>query len=151
MRKLLIGALLMITSFGVQAQDKIIEIPLSNIPSNEEVKLVDEINGVQIQLQFTPSQDTIVPKFAPHRPPMVRPLPPYSQHRNIGMRVPKPQQIIRKGDKVILIFDKNQFDKFRRWDLQRNRRKPGTAIRLPKRVEHNSMQRGFLGRNPNGQ
>jgi len=98
MRKLLIGALLVITSFGVQAQIK-------------------------------------------------RPIP---KHHNIGMRVPKPEQIIRKGDKVILIFDKNQFDKFRRWDLQKNRRKPGTAIRLPKRVEHNSMQRAYLERNPNG-
>jgi len=99
MRKLLISALLVITSFGVQAQQ---------------------------------------PKF----------IPP---HRNIGIRVPKPEQIIRKGDKVILIFDKNQYEKFRRWDLQRNRRKPGSAIRLQKRVEHNSMQRGFLERNPNGQ
>ena len=150
MRKLLIGALLVITSFGVQAQDKIIEIPLSNIPSNEEVKLVDEINGVQIQLQFTPSQDTIVPKFAPHHPPMVRSLPPYSQHRNIGIRVPKPQQIIRKGDKVILIFDKNQFDKFRRWDLQRNRRKSGIVIESQKRVGQHSIRRDYLERNPNG-
>ena len=98
MRKLLIGALLVITSFGVHAQIK-------------------------------------------------RPIP---QHRNIGMRVPKPEQIIRKGNKVILIFDRNQYEKFRRWDLQRNRRKPGTAIRLPKRVEHNSMQRAYLERNPNG-
>jgi len=98
MRKLLISALLVITSFGVQAQ-----------------------------------------------PP--KSIPP---HRNIGMRVPKPEQIIRKGNKVILIFDKNQYEKFRRWDLQRNRRKPGTAIRLPKRVEHNSMQRAYLERNPNG-
>ena len=98
MRKLLIGALLVITSFGVQAQ-----------------------------------------------PP--KSIPP---HRNIGMRVPKPEQIIRKGNKVILIFDRNQYEKFRRWDLQRNRRKPGTVIGLPKRVEHNSMQKGFLERNPNG-
>jgi len=97
MRKLLIGALLVITSFGVHAQIK-------------------------------------------------RPIP---QHRNIGMRVPKPEQIIRKGDKVILIFDKNQYLKFRRWDLQRNRRRSGTVIGLQKRVGHNSTQRGFLGRNPN--
>lgn len=149
MRKLLIGALLVITSLGAQAQDKIIEIPLSNIPSNEEVEMVDEVAGVKVQLQITPSQDTIVPKFAPHRPPMVRRIPPYVQHRNIGIRVPRPEQIIRKGNKVILIFDRNQYEKFRRWDLQRNRRKPGTAIRLPKRVGHNSMQRDFLERNPN--
>ena len=145
MRKLLIGALLVITSFGVQAQDKIIEIPLSNIPSNEEVKLVDEINGVQIQLQFTPSQDTIVPKFAPHRP-----FPPNVQHHNIGMRVPKPQQIIRKGDKVILIFDKNQYEKFRRWDLQRNRRRLEIRIESQKRVGQHSIRRDYLERNPNG-
>ena len=150
MRKLLIGALLVITSFGVQAQDKIIEIPLSNIPSNEEVKLVDEVNGVQIQLQFTPSQDTIVPKFAPHHQPMVRRIPPYVQQRSIGMRVPRPEQIIRKGDKVILIFDKNQYEKFRRWDLQRNRRRPGTVIGLQKRVEQPFIRRGYLERNPNG-
>ena len=145
MRKLLIGALLVITSFGVQAQDKIIEIPLSNIPSNEEVKLVDEINGVQIQLQFTPSQDTIVPKFAPHRP-----LPPNVQHHNIGMRVPKPEQIIRKGNKVILIFDKNQYEKFRRWDLQRNRRRLEIRIESQKRVGQHSIRRDYLERNPNG-
>ena len=145
MRKLLIGALLVITSFGVQAQDKIIEIPLSNIPSNEEVKLVDEINGVQIQLQFTPSQDTIVPKFAPHRP-----FPPNVQHHNIGMRVPKPEQIIRKGDKVILIFDKNQYEKFRRWDLQRNRRRLEIRIESQKRVGQHSIRRDYLERNPNG-
>jgi hypothetical protein len=145
MRKLLIGALLVITSFGVQAQDKIIEIPLSNIPSNEEVKLVDEINGVQIQLQFTPSQDTIISKFAPHRP-----FPPNVQHHNIGMRVPKPEQIIRKGDKVILIFDKNQYEKFRRWDLQRNRRRLEIRIESQKRVGQHSIRRGYLERNPNG-
>jgi hypothetical protein len=98
MRKLLIGALLVITSFGVQAQQ---------------------------------------PKFIP-------------KHHNIGMRVPKPEQIIRKGDKVILIFDKNQYEKFRRWDLQRNRRKPGTAIGLQKRVEQPFIRRGYLERNPNG-
>ena len=145
MRKLLIGALLVITSFGVQAQDKIIEIPLSNIPSNEEVKLVDEINGVQIQLQFTPSQDTIISKFAPHRP-----FPPNVQHHNIGMRVPKPEQIIRKGNKVILIFDKNQYEKFRRWDLQRNKRRLEIRIESQKRVGQHSIRRDYLERNPNG-
>ena len=98
MRKLLIGALLVITSLGVQAQQ---------------------------------------PKF----------IPP---HRNIGMRVPKPEQIIRKGDKVILIFDRNQYEKFRRWDLQRNRRRPGTVIGLQKRVEQPFIRRGYLERNPNG-
>ncbi len=98
MRKLLIGALLVITSFGVQAQIK-------------------------------------------------RPIP---KHHNIGMRVPKPEQIIRKGDKVILIFDKNQFDKFRRWDLQRNRRKPGIVIESQKRVGQHSIRRDYLERNPNG-
>ncbi len=150
MRKLLIGALLVITSFGVQAQDKIIEIPLSNIPSNEEIEMVDEVMGVKVQLQITPSQDTIVPKFAPHRQPMVRRIPPYVQQRSIGMRVPRPEQIIRKGDKVILIFDKNQYEKFRRWDLQRNRRRPGTVIGLQKRVEQPFIRRGYLERNPNG-
>ena len=98
MRKLLIGALLVITSFGVHAQIK-------------------------------------------------RPIP---QHRNFGMRVPKPEQIIRKDDKVILIFDKNQYEKFRRWDLQRNRRRPGTVIGLQKRVEQPFIRRGYLERNPNG-
>jgi hypothetical protein len=150
MRKLLIGALLVITSFGVQAQDKIIEIPLSNIPSNEEIQMVDEVMGVKVQLQITPSQDTIVPKFAPHRPPMVRPFPPNVQHHNIGMRVPKPEQIIRKGDKVILIFDKNQYEKFRRWDLQRNKRRLEIRIESQKRVGQHSIKRDYLERNPNG-
>ena len=98
MRKLLIGALLVITSLGVQAQQ---------------------------------------PKFI-------------SPHRNIGMRVPKPEQIIRKGDKVILIFDKNQYEKFRRWDLQRNRRRLEIRIESQKRVGQHSIRRDYLERNPNG-
>ena len=98
MRKLLIGALLVITSFGVHAQIK-------------------------------------------------RPIP---QHRNIGMRVPKPEQIIRKDDKVILIFDKNQYLKFRRWDLQRNKRRHANVMILQKRVGQPFTRRDSLVRKPNG-
>jgi hypothetical protein len=98
MRKLLIGALLMIASFGVQAQN-------------------------------------------------VKPIP---QHRNIGMRVPKPEQVIHKGNKVILIFDKNQYLKFRRWDLHRNKRRHVNVIGLQKRVGQPFIGRDSLVRKPNG-
>jgi len=98
MRKLLIGALLMIASFGVQAQN-------------------------------------------------VKPIP---QHRNIGMRVPKPEQVIHKGNKVILIFDKNQYLKFRRWDLHRNKRRHANVMILQKRVGQAFTRRDSLVRKPNG-
>ena len=147
MKKLLIGALMVITSYGAQAQERIIEIPLSNIPTNEEVEMMDEVSGVKVELKVTPSVDTIPqhrvrpPHFGHPAPPMVRmPL------------LPKPQQIIRKGDKVILIFTKSdwaRYENIKRWHLQRNRRKHVPAIGLQKRVEHNSIRKDYLEKNPN--
>lgn len=147
MKKLLIGALMVITSYAAQAQERIIEIPLSNIPTNEEVEMMDEVSGVKVELKVTPSVDTIPqhrvgpPHFGHPAPPMVR--MPF---------LPKPQQIIDKGDKVILIFTKSdwiRYQKIKRWHYQKNRRKHVPAIGLQKRVENNSMQRDYLGKKPN--
>ena len=147
MKKLLIGALMVITSYGAQSQERIIEIPLSNIPTNEEVEMMDEVSGVKVELKVTPSVDTIPqhrvgpPHFGHPAPPMVR--MPF---------LPKPQQIIDKGDKVILIFTKSDWAKYqriKRWHYQRNKRKHVPVIGLQKRVENNSMQRDYLGKKPN--
>jgi hypothetical protein len=147
MKKLLIGALMVITSYGAQAQERIIEIPLSNIPTNEEVEMMDEVSGVKVELKVTPSVDTIPqhrvgpPHFGHPVPPMVRmPL------------LPKPEQIIRKGNKVILIFTKSDWEKYeriKRWHYLRNKRNHAPVIGLQKRVENNSMQRDYLGKKPN--
>lgn len=138
---------MVITSYGAQAQERIIEIPLSNIPTNEEVEMMDEVSGVKVELKITPSVDTIPqhrvgpPHFGHPVPPMVRmPL------------LPKPEQIIRKGNKVILIFTKSDWEKYeriKRWHYLRNRRQLEIGKEWPKRPEHNSMQRDYMERKPN--
>lgn len=146
MKKLLIGALMVITSYGAQAQERIIEIPLSNIPTNEEVEMMDEVSGVKVELKVTPSVDTIPqhrvgpPHFGHPAPPMVR--MPF---------LPKPQQIIDKGNTVILIFTKTDWIKYqriKRWHYQKNRRKHVPAIGLQRSPAHNSIRRDYLERNP---
>jgi hypothetical protein len=148
MKKLLIGALMVITSYGAHAQERIIEIPLSNIPTNEEVEMMDEVSGVKVELKVTPSVDTIPqhrvgpPHFGHPAPPMVR--MPF---------LPKPQQIIDKGDKVILIFTKSDWAKYqriKRWHYQRNKRRLETEIGWQRNPAHNSMQRDYMERNPKG-
>ena len=131
MKQILIGALMMITSYGAQSQN-LIDVDVEQTPTQYETQMIEMV------------QDT-TPKF--HHP-----LPPHARIHPPMMRgtFPKPEKIIRKGSKVILIFDRKEFDKFRRWDLLRNKRKLGTGTEWPKRVEHNSMQRGYLERNPNG-
>jgi hypothetical protein len=79
------------------------------------------------------------PHFGHPAPPMVRmPL------------LPKPERIIERGNKVILIFTKADWAKYqriKRWHYQRNRRKLETEIGWQKRVENNSMPKDYLEKN----
>ena len=131
MKQILIGALMVITSYGAQSQnlwkapilpEEHIEVSVSDTPTTEEYHLIEQI------------QDTFPNHFRIH-PPM--------------MMMPKPEKVIRKGNKVILIFDKNEFDKFRRWDLLKKKRALEIRKEWQKRVEHNSIRKDYLEKNPN--
>ena len=138
---------MVITSYGAQAQERIIEVPLSTIPTNKEVEMVDEVNDVKVTLLVTPSVDTI-PQHRVGPPHFGHPTPPMARMPLL----PKPQQIIRKGDKVILIFTKSdwaRYENIKRWHYLRSRRKHVTEIGLQKRVENNSIRRDYLEKNRN--
>ena len=136
MKKLLIGALMMITSYGAQSQDNLIDVDVQSTPTIEEVQMSEEV------LDTIPQKRVGPPHFGHPTPPMVR--MPF---------LPKPQQIIDKGDKVILIFTKSdwiRYQKIKRWHYQKNRRKHVPAIGLQRSPEHNSIRRDYLERNPKG-
>ena len=145
MKKILIGALMVITSYGAQSQNNLIDVEVYQTPTIEETQMIEQV------------QDTIsqAPHHLGHRPPMrpgfgpnVRQIPPMARMPLL----PKPQQIIRKGDKVILIFTKSdwaRYENIKRWHYLRNKRKHETEIGWQKRPEQNSIKRGFLERNPN--
>ena len=133
MKKILIGALMVITSYGAQSQN-LIDVDVEQTPTQFETEMVI---------------DTI----PQHRAPLfMNPLPPHARVHPPMMRgnFPKPEKIIRKGNKVILIFDRNEFEKFRRWDLLKNKRRLGIGIESPKRVGQPFIRRDYLERNPNG-
>ena len=125
---------MVITSYGAQAQNNLIDMDVQSTPTIEEVQMSEEVIDTIPQRRVGP------PHFG-------HPLPPNVRQHGPMMMVPKPESIIRKGDKVILIFDKNDFDKFRKWHLLRNRRKHVTEIGWQKRVENNSMPKDYLEKN----
>jgi hypothetical protein len=133
MKKILIGALMMITSYGAQAQNNLIDMDVQSTPTIEEVQMSEEVVDTIPQRRVGP------PHFGHPAPPMVRmPL------------LPKPQRIIRKGDEVILIFTKSdwaRYENIKRWHYLRNRRKHVTEIGWQKRVENNSMPKDYLEKN----
>ena len=126
---------MVITSYGAQSQDNLIDMDVQSTPTIEEVQMSEEV------LDTIPQHRVGPPHFGHPAPPMVR--MPF---------LPKPQQIIDKGDKVILIFTKSDWAKYqriKRWHYQRNKRRLETEIGWPKRPEHNSMQRDYMERKPN--
>ena len=143
MKKILISALMVITSYGAQSQnlwkapvlpEEHIEVSISEKPTEDEIKMSEEV------LDTIPQHRVGPPHFG-HPIPHGRIQPPM-------MMLPKPESIIRKGDKVILIFNKNEFDKFRKWHLLKNKRKLETEIGWQKRVGQHSTRRVYLERNP---
>ena len=143
MKKILISALMVITSYGAQSQnlwkapvlsEEHIEVSVSEKPTEDEIKMSQEV------LDTIPQHRVGPPHFGHPASPMARmPL------------LPKPQQIIRKGDKVILIFTKSdwaRYENIKRWHYLRNRRKLETEIGLQKRVRQHSTRRVYLERNP---
>ena len=134
MKKILIGALMVITSYGAQSQDNLIEMDVQSTPTIEEVQMSEEV------LDTIPQKRVGPPHFGHPAPPMVRmPL------------LPKPQQIIDKGDKVILIFTKSDWAKYqriKRWHYLRNKRRLETETGLQRSPARNSIRRDYLERNP---
>ena len=126
---------MVITSYGAQSQDNLIDMDVQSTPTIEEVQMSEEV------LDTIPQRRVGPPHFGHPAPPMVRmPL------------LPKPQQIIRKGDKVILIFTKSdwaRYERIKRWHYLRNRRQLEIGKEWPKRPEHNFMQRDYMERKPN--
>ena len=124
---------MMITSYGAQAQNNLIDMDVQSTPTIEEVQMSEEVVDTIPQRRVGP------PHFGHPAPPMVRmPLQP------------KPQRIIRKGDEVILIFTKSdwaRYENIKRWHYLRNRRKHVTEIGWQKRVENNSMPKDYLEKN----
>jgi len=109
MKKIILSALMLITIYGAHAQH-IIEVPLSQIPTNQEVQLSDEISGIQIQLEITPTtaKDTLFPPQRPiNHPPMMR------------GNFPKPIEIKKTGNRVIMIFDRKEWERVRYMQIKR--------------------------------
>ena len=133
MKKILIGALMVITSYGAQSQDNLIDVDVQSTPTIEEVQMSEEV------IDTIPQRKVGPPHFGHPAPPMVR--MPF---------LPKPERIIERGNKVILIYTKADWAKYqriKRWHYQRNRRKLETEIGWQKRVENNSMPKDYLEKN----
>ena len=126
---------MVITSYGAQSQDNLIDMDVQSTPTIEEVQMSEEVLDTIPQKRIGP------PHFGHPAPPMVR--MPF---------LPKPERIVERGNKVILIYTKADWAKYqriKRWHLQRNKRRLETEIGWGKRPEHNSMQRDYMERKPN--
>ena len=135
MKKILISALMVITSYAAQSQDNLIDVDVQSTPTIEEVQMSEEV------LDTIPQKRVGPPHFGHPAPPMVR--MPF---------LPKPERIVERGNKVILIYTKADWAKYqriKRWHYQRNKRRLETEIGWGKRPEHNSMQRDYMERKPN--
>ena len=137
MKKILIGALMVITSYGAQSQDNLIDVEVSQTPTTEEYQMIQQVEDTVPHYRVGP------PHFG-HFPPNARIHSPMMINA-----LPRPEKVIRKGNKVILIFDRNEFENFRRWDLLRKKRVLEIGKEWQKRVGHNSIRRDYLERNPN--
>ena len=126
---------MVITSYGAQSQDNLIDMDVQSTPTIEEVQMSEEV------LDTIPQKRVGPPHFGHPAPPMVR--MPF---------LPKPERIVERGNKVILIYTKADWAKYqriKRWHYQRNKRRLETEIGWGKRPEHNSMQRDYMERKPN--
>jgi hypothetical protein len=82
------------------------------------------------------------PHFGHPAPPMVR--MPF---------LPKPERIVERGNKVILIFTKSDWAKYQRikkWHYQRNKRRLETEIGWQRKPALDSIRRDYMEKNPRG-
>ena len=136
MKKILIGALMVITSYGAQSQDNLIDMDVQSTPTIEEVQMSEEV------LDTIPQKRVGPPHFGHPAPPMVR--MPF---------LPKPERIVERGNKVILIYTKADWAKYqiiKRWHLQRNKRRLETEIGLQRKPALDSIRRDYMEKNLRG-
>ena len=136
MKKILIGALMVITSYGAQSQDNLIDVDVQSTPTIEEVQMSEEV------LDTIPQKRVGPPHFGHPAPPMVR--MPF---------LPKPERIVERGNKVILIYTKADWAKYqriKRWHYQRNKRKHVPAIGLQRNPALDSIRRDYMEKNLRG-
>ena len=136
MKKILIGALMVITSYGAQSQDNLIDMDVQSTPTIEEVQMSEEVIDTIPQRRVGP------PHFGHPAPPMVR--MPF---------LPKPERIVERGNKVILIYTKADWAKYqriKRWHLQRNKRRLETEIGWQRKPALDSIRRDYMEKNLRG-
>ena len=99
MKTLLISALMMITSYGVQAQtmEKEYYNHQIELQLNGDSLQTIEGDGMKVELKITPSIEQPDPKK----------IQPFEWRM-----FPKPESIVKKRNKVIVVFDRKQWDAF---------------------------------------
>ena len=127
---------MVITSYGAQSQDNLIDMDVQSTPTIDEVQMSEEV------LDTIPQKRVGPPHFGHPAPPMVR--MPF---------LPKPERIVERGNKVILIYTKADWAKYqiiKRWHLQRNKRRLETEIGLQRKPALDSIRRDYMEKNLRG-
>lgn len=102
MKAILITILMAITAYGVEAQDKLIDVDLSIAPTQEEVLMSEEVLDT-VPVLYNQFRDYV--EFRQQHP---RP-----EHRPMPLNyLPRPKEVIKRGDKVMVVYDRKEWERF---------------------------------------
>ena len=102
MKAIFITILMAITSYGVGAQDKLIDVDIATVPTQEEVIMSEEVLDT-VPVLYNQFRDYV--EFQQRQPVQGhRPMP-------FGY-LPRPKEVVKKGDRVIVVYDRKEWERF---------------------------------------
>ena len=101
MKAILLTVLMAITSYGAGAQDKLIDVDLSIAPTQEEILMSEEVSDT-VPVLYNQFRDYV--EFQQHPRPEHRPMP--------LNYLPRPKEVIKRGDKVMVVYDRKEWERF---------------------------------------
>jgi len=102
MKAILLTVLMAITSYGAGAQDKLIDVDLSIAPTQEEILMSEEVSDT-VPVLYNQFRDYV--EFQQQHP---RP-----EHRPMPLNyLPRPKEVIKRGDKVMVVYDRREWERF---------------------------------------
>lgn len=103
MKAILLTVLMAITSYGAGAQDKLIDVDLSIAPTQEELLMSEEVLDT-VPVLYNQFRDYVEFQQQHQRMPEHRPMP-FSY-------LPRPKEVIKRGDKVMVVYDRKEWERF---------------------------------------
>ena len=102
MKTILITILMAITTYRVEAQDKVIDVDITTIPTQEEVLMSEGISDT-VPVLYNQFRDYV--EFQQqHQRPEHHPMP-------FGY-LPRPKEVIKRGDRVVVVYDRKDWERF---------------------------------------